>query len=138
MLLPFVHLIQARGKHALHPPTRAETAYVSVRQEQILELTGDRVSGLPQVSSILQLRGSIPVLWGHRHINTQRKPKPDITLEKGLDPEYTSTRKHFEVGCDGVGCKHVAAVGAVGVSLGTMAALRQVGAHRYPDYSTAV
>ncbi|CEM03309.1 unnamed protein product [Vitrella brassicaformis CCMP3155] len=49
--------------------------------------------GIRGVASIVQLRGSIPLFWGH--INTV-SPKPDLVLHSEVDPSLNSTKLHFD------------------------------------------
>lgn len=49
-------------------------------------------SGTPaRSSSLIQLRGSIPLFWSHPNLFS---PKPDIRIEE-LDSDYDATRRHF-------------------------------------------
>lgn len=45
------------------------------------------------ISLIFQMRGSIPIYWGHID-SSSIKPKIQLRLE--LDPEFVKTREHFD------------------------------------------
>ncbi|KAK9734420.1 hypothetical protein RND81_04G138500 [Saponaria officinalis] len=62
-----------------------------VETEQIVfeDVDGGCVS---EISSIVQIRGSIPLLWSHE--TSRLSIKPGIILKE--DPNYEATRRHFE------------------------------------------
>eukprot|EP00210_Caulerpa_lentillifera_P008438 g8050.t1 len=64
-----------------------------VETEQIISLHHRRQSGIPSLSSMVQLRGSIPLFWGQG--TSALNPRPDIVLYN-MDPLYAATAKHFE------------------------------------------
>eukprot|EP00210_Caulerpa_lentillifera_P003675 g3508.t1 len=64
-----------------------------VETEQILSLHQKSHSGIPSLSSMVQLRGSIPLFWSQG--TSTLNPKPGILLYN-MDPLYTATAKHFE------------------------------------------
>ena len=47
----------------------------------------------PKMTSVVQIRGSIPFFWSQ--IPSAITVKPDIILDKSKDPNMISTRKHF-------------------------------------------
>lgn len=49
-----------------------------VETEQILDAGTDYRSGLPLLSSLVQLRGSVPLFWSQQP--TPLSPKPDVVL----------------------------------------------------------
>ena len=61
-----------------------------VETEQMLEL--ERIEGL-KVTSIVQMRGSIPLFWSQD--TSFSNPKPDIIVQL-YDPTYQATVKHFQ------------------------------------------
>ncbi|KAL0020959.1 hypothetical protein WJX79_009568 [Trebouxia sp. C0005] len=63
-----------------------------VEAEQLVDAGIDRRTGMPQLASIVQVRGSIPLYWNQEGVTHL---KPDITLQH-YDPLYTATRLHFE------------------------------------------
>ena len=46
------------------------------------------------MTSAVQLRGSIPLTWGHGEQQRHMVPRPDIHLQS-IDPTYTYTLRHF-------------------------------------------
>ncbi|XP_031388233.1 phosphoinositide phosphatase SAC2-like isoform X2 [Punica granatum] len=63
-----------------------------VETEQIV--TEDVFGGRPiQISSVVQNRGSIPLVWSHE--SSRLNLRPEIILSK-KDPKYGATRLHFE------------------------------------------
>ncbi|KAL4859481.1 Phosphoinositide phosphatase SAC1 [Chlorella vulgaris] len=64
-----------------------------VEVEQVLEAGMDWKSGLPLISSVVQVRGSIPLHWAQQPDSSIMKP--EILLHR-YDPLYTSTRRHFD------------------------------------------
>ena len=46
------------------------------------------------LSSAVQLRGSIPLVWGHGE-QSKIVPRPDIHVQR-IDPGYEYTLRHFE------------------------------------------
>ncbi|KAL9247246.1 hypothetical protein vseg_020698 [Gypsophila vaccaria] len=62
-----------------------------VETEQIVfeEVAGENVS---EISSVVQIRGSIPLLWSQE--TSRMSIKPDIILKE--DPSYEATQRHFE------------------------------------------
>ncbi|GAX80914.1 hypothetical protein CEUSTIGMA_g8349.t1 [Chlamydomonas eustigma] len=63
-----------------------------VETEQIVEAGLDYRSGKPLITSLVQLRGSIPLMWNQQP--TSLSPKPDIILQQ-FDPIYQVTQLHF-------------------------------------------
>lgn len=63
-----------------------------VEAEQLVDAGIDRRTGIPQLASVVQVRGSIPLYWNQEGVTHL---KPDITLQH-YDPLYTATRLHFE------------------------------------------
>lgn len=63
-----------------------------VETEQIV-LDEDAGSWKGKMSSVLQMRGSIPLFWSQEA--SRLSPKPDIILQR-YDPTYEATRLHFE------------------------------------------
>ncbi|KAK9787507.1 hypothetical protein WJX73_002623 [Symbiochloris irregularis] len=64
-----------------------------VETEQIVSAGRDWRSGLPVVSSSVQVRGSIPLYWNQD--SAARVIKPEIQLQS-FDPLFAATRLHFE------------------------------------------
>ncbi|KAK9756040.1 hypothetical protein RND81_01G069100 [Saponaria officinalis] len=62
-----------------------------VETEQIVfeDVAGEHV---PEISSVVQIRGSIPLLWSQE--TSRMSIKPDIILKE--DPNYEATQRHFE------------------------------------------
>lgn len=63
-----------------------------VETEQIV-LDDDAGSCKGKMSSVVQMRGSIPLFWSQEA--SRFSPKPDIILQR-YDPTYEATRLHFE------------------------------------------
>ncbi|KAL2893539.1 Phosphoinositide phosphatase SAC1 [Bienertia sinuspersici] len=63
-----------------------------VETEQIV-LDEDAGSYKGKMSSVVQMRGSIPLFWSQEA--SRLSPKPDIILQR-YDPTYEATRLHFE------------------------------------------
>ncbi|KAK6775763.1 hypothetical protein RDI58_026764 [Solanum bulbocastanum] len=63
-----------------------------VETEQIV-LDEDSGSCKGKMSSVVQMRGSIPLFWSQEA--SRFSPKPDIILQR-YDPTYEATRLHFE------------------------------------------
>ncbi|XP_021767175.1 phosphoinositide phosphatase SAC1-like isoform X1 [Chenopodium quinoa] len=63
-----------------------------VETEQIV-LDEDAGSCKGKMSSVVQMRGSIPLFWSQEA--SRFSPKPDIILQR-YDPTYEATRLHFE------------------------------------------
>ena len=61
-----------------------------VETEQIVTIESGLYK-LARSSSLVQIRGSIPLYWGHVNLLT---PSPDIRIEK-VDSDYAATRMHF-------------------------------------------
>lgn len=64
------------------------------KKEQIVSLEQDYKTPVPYMSTIVQLRGSIPLFWSQS--TAALNPRPNITLYN-MDPLYESTEKHFKV-----------------------------------------
>ncbi|GAB4817891.1 hypothetical protein N2152v2_004937 [Parachlorella kessleri] len=64
-----------------------------VEVEQVVEAGTDWRTGEPLISSVVQVRGSIPLFWAQS--NEAGRLKPEITLQR-FDPLYAATRKHFD------------------------------------------
>ena len=65
-----------------------------VETEQIVDASrGAAPSTAAQMSSMVQLRGSIPLVWGQE--SNPLNPKPDIHIQR-YDPMLSLTRAHFE------------------------------------------
>jgi hypothetical protein len=64
-----------------------------VETEQIVHETTSDTARLGHYSSVVQVRGSIPLFWKQEGGLTH--PKPDIVVTR-FDPYYTATRLHFE------------------------------------------
>lgn len=65
-----------------------------VETEQIVWAGVDRRNASPSLSSVVQVRGSIPLYWSQQQQGS-RLSKPDILLQT-FDPLYSATRAHFE------------------------------------------
>ncbi|PRW58397.1 phosphoinositide phosphatase SAC1 [Chlorella sorokiniana] len=65
-----------------------------VEIEQIVEAGVDWKTGQPLLSSVVQVRGSIPLHWAQRPDSSMLKP--EIVLHR-FDPLYAATRRHFEL-----------------------------------------
>ncbi|XP_057841139.1 phosphatidylinositol-3-phosphatase SAC1 [Cryptomeria japonica] len=63
-----------------------------VETEQIV-LDEDAGTGKGKMSSVVQMRGSIPLFWSQEA--SRLSPKPDIILQR-YDPTYQATKLHFE------------------------------------------
>ncbi|XP_047260338.1 phosphatidylinositol-3-phosphatase SAC1-like [Capsicum annuum] len=63
-----------------------------VETEQIV-LDEEAGSCKGKMSSVVQMRGSIPLFWSQEA--SRFSPKPDIILQR-YDPTYEATRLHFE------------------------------------------
>ncbi|WOL18777.1 phosphoinositide phosphatase SAC1 [Canna indica] len=63
-----------------------------VETEQII-LDDEAGSRSGKMSSVVQMRGSIPLFWSQEA--SRFSPKPDIVLQR-YDPTYQSTKLHFE------------------------------------------
>ncbi|KIZ00821.1 hypothetical protein MNEG_7144 [Monoraphidium neglectum] len=63
-----------------------------VETEQIVDAGVDWATGQLLWSSVVQLRGSVPLFWSQQA--TPLSPKPDIVLQQ-FDPLYTATARHF-------------------------------------------
>lgn len=66
-----------------------------VETEQIV-LDEDGGTGKGKMSSVVQMRGSIPLFWSQEV--SRLSPKPDIILHR-YDPTYQATKLHFEDLC---------------------------------------
>eukprot|EP00803_Ostreobium_quekettii_P002349 evm.model.scf_47.9 EVM.evm.TU.scf_47.9 scf_47:105431-123826(-) len=64
-----------------------------VETEQIVSLGIDSSSCSPSLSSVVQLRGSIPLFWSQD--SSPLHPRPTIVLSNN-DPLYTATALHFQ------------------------------------------
>ncbi|KAK9823645.1 hypothetical protein WJX72_004414 [[Myrmecia] bisecta] len=62
-----------------------------VETEQLVSAGYDRRTGQPLLSSVVQVRGSVPLYWTQEGSTL----KPDILLQH-YDPLYTATRLHFQ------------------------------------------
>lgn len=69
-----------------------------VEVEQIIEVGGLFQSGALRISSMVQVRGSVPLLWSQSRDpgEAQYLTKPSIRMLHFLDPRYEATRKHFD------------------------------------------
>ena len=47
------------------------------------------------ITSAVQLRGSIPLVWGHGEQSRHMVPRPDIHLQS-IDPRYEWTLRHLD------------------------------------------
>ncbi|GBF98113.1 phosphoinositide phosphatase [Raphidocelis subcapitata] len=63
-----------------------------VETEQIVDAGIDWATGQPLWSSVVQVRGSVPLFWSQQA--TPLSPKPDIVLQQ-YDPIYAATARHF-------------------------------------------
>ncbi|XP_028761182.1 phosphoinositide phosphatase SAC1-like [Neltuma alba] len=63
-----------------------------VETEQII-LEEEAGSYKGQMSSVVQMRGSVPLFWSQE--TSRFSPKPDIVLQR-YDPTYEATKLHFE------------------------------------------
>ncbi|PSC75191.1 phosphoinositide phosphatase SAC1 [Micractinium conductrix] len=64
-----------------------------VEVEQVVEAGVDWKSGQPLLSSVVQVRGSIPLPWAQRPDSSVYRP--EIVLHR-FDPLYAATRRHFD------------------------------------------
>ena len=66
-----------------------------VETEQVVEADGaDWAAGaMPLLSSVVQVRGSVPVFWTHAAASAMA-PKPDVVVQQ-FDPTYKATHRHF-------------------------------------------
>eukprot|EP01025_Chloroclados_australasicus_P040698 TRINITY_DN4265_c1_g1_i1.p1 TRINITY_DN4265_c1_g1~~TRINITY_DN4265_c1_g1_i1.p1 ORF type:complete len:904 (-),score=70.58 TRINITY_DN4265_c1_g1_i1:1912-4623(-) len=48
---------------------------------------------IPRISSVVQVRGSVPLFWSQKASTFQ--PRPDITLQQQKQVQYQTTIKHF-------------------------------------------
>lgn len=60
---------------------------------QVVEAGVDWKSGQPLLSSVVQVRGSIPLPWAQRPDSSVYRP--EIVLHR-FDPLYAATRRHFD------------------------------------------
>ena len=68
--------------------------YTQVEIEQVVGDGGRGALHEAGLTSAVQLRGSIPLVWNHavdKHIVV---PRPDIHLQR-IDPGFEYTRRHF-------------------------------------------
>ncbi|KAL4430910.1 hypothetical protein ABPG75_006166 [Micractinium tetrahymenae] len=65
-----------------------------VEVEQVVEAGMDWKSGQPLLSSVVQVRGSIPLHWAQQPESSVLKP--EIVLHR-FDPLYQATRRHFDM-----------------------------------------
>jgi hypothetical protein len=63
-----------------------------VETEQIVDAGTDWRTGGPLLSSVVQLRGSVPLFWNQAA--SAMSPKPDVVVQQ-FDPLYDATRRHF-------------------------------------------
>jgi len=66
-----------------------------VETEQIVDAgrIGGKDSGCNSMSSVVQVRGSIPLYWSQE--TNPLNPKPEIVLQR-YDPSYLATKRHFD------------------------------------------
>mmetsp|Transcript_42873 Transcript_42873/g.101784 ORF Transcript_42873/g.101784 Transcript_42873/m.101784 type:complete len:551 (-) Transcript_42873:1495-3147(-) len=103
-----VTLIARRSRHFAGTRFRKrgvnKQGYVAneVETEQVID-GGGGWGGAPQrLSSVVQVRGSIPIFWSQDEA-TLTAPKPDITVQH-FDPLFTATRLHFQGLAHRYGC----------------------------------
>ncbi|KAL4426372.1 hypothetical protein ABPG77_004666 [Micractinium sp. CCAP 211/92] len=65
-----------------------------VEVEQVVEAGVDWKSGQPLLSSVVQVRGSIPLHWAQQPDSSVLKP--EIVLHR-FDPLFQATRRHFDM-----------------------------------------
>lgn len=65
-----------------------------VETEQIVADSARGALHSSRISSAVQLRGSIPLVWGHGDLKVI-VPRPDISIQTA-DPTYDATLRHFE------------------------------------------
>ncbi|KAJ3681440.1 hypothetical protein LUZ60_015929 [Juncus effusus] len=70
-----------------------------VETEQIV-IEEEAGSAKGRMSSVVQMRGSIPLFWSQE--TSRFSPKPDIILQR-YDPTYEATKLHFEDLCERYG-----------------------------------
>lgn len=93
-----VTLISRRSRYfagtRYHKRGVSDTGYVAneVETEQIVDGGWD-AQNRRRISSVVQLRGSVPLFWSQE--SGTLYPKPGITIQR-FDPFYEATKKHYE------------------------------------------